>query len=129
MVSLSVWLQFSNLCGTLYKQGNLLFTPDGNSVLSPVGNRISVLDLVKYVSMRDPANIYIYVCVSLRTCSFRPLISAHMYGSCNVVAHSHKCITLPFENRKNISRLALSPNGHTLLSIDEGTNHHDTYRV
>ncbi|KAA1472461.1 WD repeat protein [Dentipellis sp. KUC8613] len=38
--------KFSNLCGTVYRQGNILFTPDGNSVLSPVGNRVSVFDLV-----------------------------------------------------------------------------------
>lgn len=39
--------KFSNLCGTVYRQGNVLFTPDGNSVISPVGNRVSVFDLVK----------------------------------------------------------------------------------
>lgn len=44
-----VSLQFSNLCGTVYKQGNLVFTPDGNKLLSPVGNRITLFDLVKYV--------------------------------------------------------------------------------
>ncbi|ODN77448.1 hypothetical protein L202_04626 [Cryptococcus amylolentus CBS 6039] len=38
--------QFQNLCGTVYRQGNVAFTPDGNSVLSPVGNRVSVFDLV-----------------------------------------------------------------------------------
>ncbi|KAI0918711.1 U3 snoRNP protein [Taiwanofungus camphoratus] len=38
--------QFSNLCGTVYKQGNIVFTADGNSVLSPVGNCVSVFDLV-----------------------------------------------------------------------------------
>eukprot|EP00466_Bigelowiella_natans_P010548 jgi/Bigna1/87845/estExt_fgenesh1_pg.C_250009 len=70
--------QFSNLCGTVYRQGNILFTPDGNSVLSPVGNRVSVLDLV-----------------------------------------NHKSRTLPFENRRNISRLCLSPDGSTLISVDE----------
>lgn len=41
--------RFSNLCGTVYKQGNVVFTPDGNSVISPVGNRVSVFDLVKSV--------------------------------------------------------------------------------
>lgn len=41
--------RFSNLCGTVYKQGNVAFTPDGNSVISPVGNRVSVFDLVKSV--------------------------------------------------------------------------------
>ncbi|KAF4607257.1 hypothetical protein EYR38_001318 [Pleurotus pulmonarius] len=37
---------FNNICGTVYRQGNVLFTPDGNSILSPVGNRVSVFDLV-----------------------------------------------------------------------------------
>ena len=39
--------QFQNLCGTVYRQGNVVFTAGGNSVLSPVGNRVSVFDLVK----------------------------------------------------------------------------------
>lgn len=37
--------KFSNLLGTIYRNGNLVFTPDGNSVISPVGNRITVYDL------------------------------------------------------------------------------------
>lgn len=70
--------KFSNLCGSVYKGGNLVFTADGNSVLSPVGNRITVFDLV-----------------------------------------NHTSTTLPIENRRNIARLCLSPNGSTLLSVDE----------
>ncbi|XP_032889372.1 periodic tryptophan protein 2 homolog [Amblyraja radiata] len=37
--------RFSNLLGTVYRRGDLTFTPDGNSVLSPVGNRLSAFDL------------------------------------------------------------------------------------
>ena len=37
--------KFSNLLGTVYRNGNLVFSPDGNSVLSPVGNKISCFDL------------------------------------------------------------------------------------
>ncbi|KAG6332965.1 hypothetical protein ID866_6127 [Astraeus odoratus] len=70
--------QFSNICGTVYRQGNVLFTPDGNSLLSPVGNRVSVFDLV-----------------------------------------NNKSRTLPFQNRKNISRIALSPDAGILISVDE----------
>ncbi|KAG8745716.1 hypothetical protein FRC10_007196 [Ceratobasidium sp. 414] len=70
--------RFSNLCGTVYRQGNLLFTSDGNSILSPVGNRITVFDLV-----------------------------------------NNKSRTLPFENRKNITAVALSPNSNLLISVDE----------
>ncbi|PVV02358.1 hypothetical protein BB560_003190 [Smittium megazygosporum] len=70
--------KFSNLCGTVYKKGNLLFTPDGNSIISPVGNQVSIFDLV-----------------------------------------NNKSETMPFENRKNIVYIALSPNSQLLLTIDE----------
>ncbi|GAA5960716.1 hypothetical protein JCM3765_007302 [Sporobolomyces pararoseus] len=70
--------KFSNLCGTVYRQGNVLYTPDGNSVISPVGNRVSVFDLV-----------------------------------------NNKSRTLAFENRKNIARVALSPDSTVLISVDE----------
>ncbi|KDO23505.1 hypothetical protein SPRG_11427 [Saprolegnia parasitica CBS 223.65] len=38
--------EFSHLCGTVYTQGNVVFTPDGNALLSPVGNRITMFDLI-----------------------------------------------------------------------------------
>ncbi|KAG8928017.1 hypothetical protein FRC00_001884, partial [Tulasnella sp. 408] len=69
---------FSNLCGTVYRQGNIVFTPDGSSVLSPVGNRVSVFDLV-----------------------------------------NNKSRTFAFENRHNISAIALSPDANILVSVDE----------
>ncbi|KAJ5304196.1 uncharacterized protein N7443_003856 [Penicillium atrosanguineum] len=46
--------KFSNLLGTVYRQGNLLFTPDGTCLLSPVGNRVSVFDLVQNTSYTLP---------------------------------------------------------------------------
>ncbi|KAF2094397.1 WD40 repeat-like protein [Rhizodiscina lignyota] len=46
--------RFSNLLGTVYSRGNLLFTPDGNSLLSPVGNRVTVFDLVNNKSHTLP---------------------------------------------------------------------------
>ncbi|ORY92665.1 putative WD repeat protein [Leucosporidium creatinivorum] len=78
MTTSSSAFKFANLCGTVYRQGNVLFSPDGNSVISPVGNRVSVFDLV-----------------------------------------NNKSRTLSFENRKNIARVALSPDANTLISIDE----------
>ncbi|PGH11927.1 hypothetical protein AJ79_04619 [Helicocarpus griseus UAMH5409] len=70
--------KFSNLLGTVYRKGNLVFTPDGTCLLSPVGNRVTVFDLVH-----------------------------------------NKSYTLPFSHRTNISRIALSPKGNLLLSVDE----------
>ncbi|KAG9236549.1 periodic tryptophan protein-like protein 2 [Amylocarpus encephaloides] len=46
--------KFSNLLGTVYSQGNLLFSPDGSCLFSPVGNRVTVFDLVNNVSHTLP---------------------------------------------------------------------------
>ncbi|TRY72244.1 hypothetical protein TCAL_08454 [Tigriopus californicus] len=37
--------QFNNLLGTVYRQGDLVFSSDGNILFSPVGNKISLFDL------------------------------------------------------------------------------------
>ncbi|XP_075234743.1 periodic tryptophan protein 2 homolog [Lycorma delicatula] len=70
--------QFSNLLGSVYKKGNLLFTNDGNCVISPVGNRITMYDL-----------------------------------------KNNKSSTLPVESRYNFDTIALSPNGSTLIAVNE----------
>ncbi|MCJ1312547.1 hypothetical protein MMC25_006221 [Agyrium rufum] len=45
---------FSNLLGTVYCKGNILYTPDGSCLLSPVGNRITVFDLINNKSHTLP---------------------------------------------------------------------------
>ena len=83
----------------MYRQGNIIFTSDGNSVLSPVGNRVSVFDLVKSVAC----------CPVTRACSRLTLL-----------LRSNKSFTFPFQNRKNVAAIALSPDGNILISVDEG---------
>ncbi|KJZ80507.1 Periodic tryptophan protein 2-like protein [Hirsutella minnesotensis 3608] len=46
--------KFSNLLGTVYCQGNLLFSPDGTHLFSPVGNRVTVFNLVENKSHTLP---------------------------------------------------------------------------
>ncbi|XP_066156261.1 periodic tryptophan protein 2 homolog [Euwallacea fornicatus] len=70
--------KFSNLLGTVYRKGNILFTSNGNSVISAVGNRISIFDI-----------------------------------------RNNKSSTLPIESRFNYITLDLSPNGCTLIAINE----------
>lgn len=68
--------KFSNLCGTVYQGGNVVFSADGNTIYSPVGNRLSIFDLVRNTST-----------------------------------------TLPFETRKPIARIALSPTNHAIILV------------
>ncbi|CEP21861.1 unnamed protein product [Cyberlindnera jadinii] len=46
--------KLSNLLGTVYSQGNLVFTQDGTQLLSPVGNRVTCFDLVNNKSFTFP---------------------------------------------------------------------------
>eukprot|EP01018_Ginkgo_biloba_P039807 Gb_23048 [translate_table: standard] len=69
--------RFKNLLGAPYRGGNAILS-NNTHLLSPVGNRVSVIDLVK-----------------------------------------SETITLPCENTKNITRIAVSPDGILLLSVDE----------
>lgn len=38
--------KLSNLVGTVYRKGNVVFTPDGSGLLTPVGNRVTYFDLI-----------------------------------------------------------------------------------
>ncbi|KKA29061.1 hypothetical protein TD95_002194, partial [Thielaviopsis punctulata] len=46
--------QFTNLLGQVYCQGNLVFDPEGTHLFSPVGNRVSVFNLVDNKSYTLP---------------------------------------------------------------------------
>ncbi|RYG68151.1 hypothetical protein EON64_05820, partial [archaeon] len=46
--------RLKRICGSVYSNGNLVFTPDGQSIISPVGNRLNVFDLVNQTSSSLP---------------------------------------------------------------------------
>ncbi|KAF9412341.1 hypothetical protein HW555_009130 [Spodoptera exigua] len=69
---------FQNLLGTVYRKGDILFTGDGNCVISPVGNKITVYNLKQ-----------------------------------------NKSNTLSFESYYNYTAIDVSPNGSTLLAVNE----------
>lgn len=68
-------------------------------MLSPVGNRVSVFDLVKSVM------------VLCHGCAPKQLTT---------ISNSNKSLTFAFQNRKNIAIIALNPSGNILISVDEG---------
>lgn len=37
--------KLTNVLGTMYSKGNLVFTPDASTVIAPVGNKITIYDL------------------------------------------------------------------------------------
>lgn len=103
--------KFSNLLGTIYRNGNLCFTTDGNSIISPVGNRLTIFDLknnkTKTLSLESSFN---YTSIALSPDGSQ-LIAINEKGeaqlisllSCTVV-HRHK-----FQNQ--VRHVKYSPDG------------------
>ena len=59
--------KFSNLYGTVYRSGDIVFSPDGNTVISPVGNKISLFQLKNHKSETLPVGKYwVYIWMGFR---------------------------------------------------------------
>ncbi|RSH91464.1 hypothetical protein EHS25_009763 [Saitozyma podzolica] len=98
---------FQNLCGTVYRQGNVLFTPDGNSVLSPVGNRVSIFDLVKTLGFENRKNI---ACIALSP-DGKVLLSIDEDGRAMLVHVRKGTVLHRISFKKAVNHAAFSPDG------------------
>nr|XP_060626232.1 periodic tryptophan protein 2 homolog [Anolis sagrei ordinatus] len=103
--------KFSNLLGTVYRRGNLNFTPDGNSLISPVGNRISLFDLKNNKSETLPlATRYNIACVGLSP-DGNLAILIDEEGAALLVSLISKSVIHQFHFQKPVHSVCFSPNG------------------
>ncbi|KAF2269326.1 WD40 repeat-like protein [Lojkania enalia] len=102
---------FSNLLGTVYSRGNLLFSPDGTCLFSPVGNRVSIFDLVNSKSHTLPfAHRRNIACLVLNPRG-NLLLSVDEDGRA-ILTNVHRRIVLYyFSFRGQVSALAFAPSG------------------
>ncbi|KAK9479180.1 WD40-repeat-containing domain protein [Lipomyces japonicus] len=103
--------KFSNLLGTVYRQGNLVFTPDGTCILSPVGNRVSCFDLVNnksftfsYEHRKNIARIALNPQASL-------LLSVDEDGRAILVNFVRRTVLHHFNFKDKVTDLQFSPDG------------------
>ncbi|KAJ7320622.1 hypothetical protein JRQ81_020133 [Phrynocephalus forsythii] len=103
--------KFSNLLGTVYRHGNLTFTPDGNSLISPVGNRITIFDLKNNKSETLPlASQYNVSCVGLSP-DGNLAILVDEEGAALLVSLISKSVIHHFHFHKPVHSVRFSPNG------------------
>ncbi|XP_055697222.1 periodic tryptophan protein 2 homolog isoform X3 [Phlebotomus papatasi] len=103
--------KFQNLLGTVYRKGNLQFTPDGNSVISPVGNRITIYDLknnkVKSLSLESRYNY--------RALDISPngaiLIAVNDIGEAQMISTVSYTVVCTHRFPSKVSSLKFSPDG------------------
>lgn len=111
--------QFSNLLGTVYGKGDLLFTPDGSTVISPVGNRITIYDLKNNKSNTLPVESkYNYTCIDLSPNGVL-LIAANEEGELHVISLISKMIMHRYRFKGYVNCIKYSPDGKHFAACKE----------
>ncbi|XP_078089197.1 PWP2 small subunit processome component isoform X2 [Mustelus asterias] len=111
--------RFSNLLGTVYRHGNLNYSPDGNSVISPVGNRVTVFDLKNNKSETLPvATRRNIVCVGLSPDGHLAIL-VDEEGATLLVSLISKSVLHHFHFHTRVHSVSFSPDGRRFVVSKE----------
>jgi len=101
--------QFSNLYGTVYRNGNVAFTPDGNTVISPVGNKISLFHLKNHKSETLPIESrFSYTSLALSPNGVT-LVAVGEDGEVHLISLISRTILHRLRTNRNIVSIKFSP--------------------
>uniref|UniRef100_A0A3B4BD38 Small-subunit processome Utp12 domain-containing protein n=1 Tax=Periophthalmus magnuspinnatus TaxID=409849 RepID=A0A3B4BD38_9GOBI len=111
--------RFSNLLGAVYRQGNLNFSKDGNAVISPVGNRISIFDLKNNTSETLPISTTKNItCVGISP-NGNLAIVVDEDGAALLVSLITRAILHHFHFHKPVHSISFSPDGRKFVVTKE----------
>uniref|UniRef100_A0A8C5DY81 Small-subunit processome Utp12 domain-containing protein n=1 Tax=Gouania willdenowi TaxID=441366 RepID=A0A8C5DY81_GOUWI len=111
--------RFSNLLGAVYRQGNLNFSKDGNAVISPVGNRVSVFDLKNNSSETFPISTSKNIsCVGL-SADGRLAVVVDQDGAALLISLVTRAVLHHFHFHKPVSSVSFSPDGRSFVVTKE----------
>lgn len=111
--------KFSNLIGTVYNKGNLLFTSDGNTLISPVGNRISFYDLRRNKSETLPIESkYNFTTLALSPNGML-LVAVNEVGGALLINIARRIVIHRFNFHGPVTDAKFSPNGRYLAISKE----------
>lgn len=107
--------KFSNLLGAVYRQGNLNFSKDGNAVISPVGNRVSVFDLKNNTSETLPVSTTKNItCVGLSPDGNLAVV-VDEDGAALLVSLITRAVLHHFHFHKPVNSIRFSPDGRRFV--------------
>ncbi|XP_043502208.1 periodic tryptophan protein 2 homolog [Polistes fuscatus] len=113
--------KFNNLLGTVYRKGNVIFSLDGSSVISPVGNRISIFDLKNNKSTTLPIESnynYSTLDISPNGCL---LVAINEEGDAHIISMISKMVIHKYRFKFHVKCVKFSPNGKH-LAVCKGNN-------
>ncbi|XP_068986083.1 periodic tryptophan protein 2 homolog [Bombus flavifrons] len=103
--------KFSNLLGAVYTKGNLIFSRDGSSVISPVGNRITIYDLKNNKSQTLPVESrYNYTSIDLSPNGVL-LIAINEVGDAHIITMISKMVIHKYRFHQRVRCVKFSPDG------------------
>ncbi|XP_053721921.1 PWP2 small subunit processome component [Synchiropus splendidus] len=111
--------KFSNLLGAVYRQGNLNFSRDGNAVISPVGNRLSIFDLKNNTSETLPISTTKNItCVGLSPDGNLAIV-VDEDGAAVLVSLITRAILHHFHFHRPVNSIRFSPDGRKFVVTKE----------
>ncbi|XP_063709764.1 periodic tryptophan protein 2 homolog [Culicoides brevitarsis] len=111
--------KFNNLLGTVYRKGNLLFTPDGNCVISPVGNRITIFDMKNNKSQTlSFESMYNYTAMDLSPNGCL-LVAVNEKGQAHMISMISQTVIHKYKFSCAVSCIKFSPNGKYFAACKE----------
>jgi len=106
---------FSNLFGAVYDKGNVLFMNDGTTVVSPVGNRISLYDITKSKSETWPIAMNKNISrLAISPCNY-VMIAYDEDGEAFVISVANKCVIHHKHFGNEVKDIKYSPDGSKFL--------------
>lgn len=108
---MKVDFKFHNLCGTVYRKGNVVFTTDGNSILSPVGNRVTCFDLKNNKSYTLPVENGTNITRLCLSPNNDLLLTVDQRGKCILFSLKTNAKLHYFSFKQKVYDIKYSPNG------------------
>jgi len=103
--------KFSQLLGTVYRKGNVTFTANGDCVVAPVGNKVSIYDLKNNKSETLPVESrYNYTAIALSPTG-TVLVAINEDGEADLISLISKSIIHKFRFNRPVVCVKFSPNG------------------
>ncbi|CAH0717472.1 unnamed protein product, partial [Brenthis ino] len=113
--------KFQNLLGTVYRRGDILFTNDGNCVISPVGNKITVYNLKQNKSNTLPIESHFnYTAVDVSP-NGSMLLAINEKGEAQMISLLTCTVIHRYKFKQEVNAVKFSPDGKLFAACCDDT--------
>ncbi|XP_045763111.1 periodic tryptophan protein 2 homolog [Maniola jurtina] len=113
--------KFQNLLGTVYRRGDILFTNDGNCVISPVGNKITVYNLKQNKSNTLPIESHFnYTAIDVSP-NGSVLLAINEKGEAQMISLQTCTVIHRYKFKQQVNAVKFSPDGNLFAACCDDT--------